>query len=131
MTAAFTCVTAGICGGGCASNLWGCATSSTLDYRTRQPGTARNLQNKEALRPGLSSGVIWQSDDGFRRGRHVDSREFGYDGNGYLCNLGHRPGQDATRRLEIEEHIFKKRCDDESDETVNPPWAEQRFGKEL
>ena len=30
MTAAFTCVTAGICGGGCASNLWGCATSSTL-----------------------------------------------------------------------------------------------------
>jgi len=30
MTAAFTCVTARIYGGGCASNLWGCATSSTL-----------------------------------------------------------------------------------------------------
>lgn len=98
--------------------------SKTIDYRTRQPGTARSLQNKDALRPGLSSGVYWES-DGLRHGRHVDDREFGYDSNGYLRNLGHRQG-DATRR-EIKEHIFKKG----ESEIVNPPWAEQRFGKEL
>ena len=34
MTAAFTCMTAGICGGGCASNMWGCATSSTHKQST-------------------------------------------------------------------------------------------------
>ncbi|KAK5661365.1 hypothetical protein OQA88_11264 [Cercophora sp. LCS_1] len=95
--------------------------SKTIDYRTRQPGTAANLQNKDALKPGLSSGVFWES-DGPRPGRHVGDREFGYDSNGYLCNLGHQQGN-ATRR-EIEEHIFKS-------EIATPPWAKQRFGKEL
>jgi len=98
--------------------------SKTIDYRTRQPGTARSLQNKDALRPGLSSGVFWEF-DGFRHGRHVEDREFGYDSNGYLCNVGHGQG-DATRR-EIREHIFKKG----ESEIADPPWAKQRFGKEL
>jgi len=38
MTAAFTCMAAGICGGECASNFWGCAGSLTLKKTPLVPG---------------------------------------------------------------------------------------------
>jgi hypothetical protein len=111
--------------------------AKTIDYHTRQPGTALTLQDKHDLGPGISSGLLWVSDP-FRRDRHVDYGEYGYDENGYVCNLGHRDAEGtqnapqqgsanyAPRPRENKQHIFKKA----DGEVLSPPWAGQRFGKE-
>ncbi|KAK4449748.1 hypothetical protein QBC34DRAFT_379809 [Podospora aff. communis PSN243] len=91
----------------------------------------------EDLKPGVYSGVSWEFDP-FQGNHHVESSEFGYDEDGYICSLArymaastadppHMGNMGSSpRRRRIKEHIFKKR-----DGPILPPaWAGQRFGKE-
>ena len=111
--------------------------AKTIDYRTRQPGTARDIQNKEHLRPGVSSGDLWVSKT-LRHDRQVGYGEFGYDLEGYPCSLDLNDEisvQEATLpgnrsfvppRREVKEHIFKA----PAGQLPSPPWLGQRFSKE-
>ncbi|GAB1311851.1 hypothetical protein MFIFM68171_02061 [Madurella fahalii] len=108
-----------------------------IDYRTRQPGTAKELQSKDRLGPGVSSGDLWASNT-LRHDRHVGYGEFGYDKDGYLCSLDYSDDttmQDTTQpgnrsyippRREVKEHIFKT----PSGQVLSPTWFGQSFGKE-
>ncbi|KAK0711786.1 hypothetical protein B0H67DRAFT_685345 [Lasiosphaeris hirsuta] len=119
---------------------WGLTLHSSTggdNNLSSEPGTAARIFQSKQLGQGISSSLLWMSDT-LRHDRHVDYDEFGYDGNGYPCSLGHRdavPMQDTPRpgstsyapqRHEIKEHIFKKA----DGQILNPPWAGQHFGKE-
>jgi len=96
-------------------------SSKTGDNLTSKPGIAATILQSKHLEPSIYSSVSWEYDT-LPHDRHVDYDEFGYEKNGYPCNLRHgdavskqhtpRPrntdyAPQPREIIEIEEHIVR------------------------